>query len=236
MPRLIVKKASTSEDVSQTVANELTLQTGGITIPANNDVLSGRGKNIYTHPGNVQFLALVKKYEFNHVSCPKSMKPIYAKAIYSSVRKLDPPGRFLKAKSNGAMKEINITLWVEMSYAEAIQKIRQAMRDHDLRRQKIKELKKTAKLQNIHSKKSIRVNKGNPSQKHLRVSNISDRVQPQDNFVPVFSTPLVHKYWCSGISSGFPNHIYGAFNGQMMDRSAVEQYTVAPHSIVHRHK
>jgi len=133
MPRLIAPDKQKSSPASK--AGPYVIEA-----PTDNDILPGRGKHVYSHKGNNYFLSLVKKYEFKNVSCPKALKPVYAKAIYTCIRNLEPPGRFLKAASEDENEET----WVEMSPEEALTKIRQAMRDNTIR---IKRKKKHVEIQ-----------------------------------------------------------------------------------------
>lgn len=132
MPRLLLQPttapASSSSNQSLGNANK-----NGI-VPSQNDILSGRGKHNYCHYGNKYFLSLVKQYQFKCVTCPKSLKPVYAKAIYQSLRKLDPPAKFLKA----TCVDNDVVVWEEMSHRETMAKIRHAMRDYEARMQRKK--------------------------------------------------------------------------------------------------
>lgn len=97
--------------------------------PRENDVICGRGKHVFNHPGNIHFMILIKDYQNHYGDCPKSLKSAFANSIYARIRELNPPGRFLKLSSRN--KEENE--WEEMDEKAAIMKIRQAMRDHNLR-------------------------------------------------------------------------------------------------------
>jgi len=91
-----------------------------------NDILPGRGKHVYGHNGNRIFLSLVKDNEMKHSNCPSYLKKGQAKMIYESITNLNPPGRFLKPFK----QEEGVELWQEMSEDDAVNKIRQAMRDN----------------------------------------------------------------------------------------------------------
>lgn len=97
-----------------------------------NDVISGRGKHVFNHYGNIQFMSLVKRFQLEFDKCQKAHKPILAEKIYRTIQELDPPGRFLKLCS----KTTSETKWVEMDKKAAIMKIRQAMRDSELRNER----------------------------------------------------------------------------------------------------
>lgn len=98
-----------------------------------NDVISGRGTHNYTHPGNINFMSLVKKYHIKNRTCPKSLKKVHAKEIFTSIQILSPPGRFLKACFNGG----RIIGWAELDDKAVLLKIKQAMRDNALRDQRL---------------------------------------------------------------------------------------------------
>ena len=68
----------------------------GVNVPNERDILSGRGKFVNSHPGNVRFRALVAQHKVAYVSCPKARKTSYAEMI---VQKLHKEGaRFLKQR------------------------------------------------------------------------------------------------------------------------------------------
>ena len=154
MPRLL--KQSTNDSNKRSLPQDINTHVSSIprteTEPTVNDILSGRGKHNFHHHGNKKFLSLVKHYKFKEGTCPKSLKPVYAKAIYTSLRKLEPPARFLKASSQG--DEIK---WYEMSEKEAMLKIRQAMRDYEAREQR-KQVITTAMLKRLPYNAQCQVN------------------------------------------------------------------------------
>lgn len=258
MPRLIVKKAPLSqEDVETKTAGqperqETIVEKSDLVIPTENDVLSGRGKNIYTHEGNMKFLCFIKKYQFKHMNCPKTMKPVYAKAIYTSVNELVPPGRFLKPISKGALRSIDETGWVEMSYDEALVKIRQAMRDNDLKsRKKSKHFQEATKFGKTSSHEPQK-NIGRAIDEHMisrekdqnnifSIWNDSDRMQLQDTvrpsevsplLIPTLPSPYRHQYRRSNLSSGFRNQLYHDLGGQIMVVLPNVDGPMAGHSMV----
>jgi len=98
---------------------------GPIQEPSVNDVLSGRGGRINSHPGNVQFRQLVNKYK--HVYLSKQTKKLekvnIADKIVKAIRSMDPPGRFLK-------EDTRIQMWVEIGDQRARKKAGQAMREN----------------------------------------------------------------------------------------------------------
>ena len=65
--------------------------------PSDNDVLSGRGGRINNHSGNIHFRKLVTEEKAKYISLNKKMDKKYiAIDIVDQIRKLEPPGRFLK--------------------------------------------------------------------------------------------------------------------------------------------
>jgi hypothetical protein len=97
---------------------------GVITKPNENDVLSGRGGRINSHPGNVAFRELVNKHKHQYLSreTKKLEKVKVADLIVQTIRKMDPPGRFLKEDSSSGG-------WLEIGDERARKKAGQAMRE-----------------------------------------------------------------------------------------------------------
>jgi hypothetical protein len=135
----------------------------GIETPQANDVLCGRGGMINKFPGNLAFIDLVKSYRAAYVQCgefhvmvgamhvsnsishpscinsslslfvvllssitDKAQKKVYSKKVYKQVRKMDPPGRFLK-------QDPVTKLWNDIGKKAALCKIRQALREGEIR-------------------------------------------------------------------------------------------------------
>lgn len=90
--------------------------------PHVNDVLSGRGKRINSHPGNVFFHQLVHDAKPEYQRTKKLHKKPVVEHIVSDIRTLDPPGRFLK-------EDPHTGLWVEIGDEQALLKAAQALRD-----------------------------------------------------------------------------------------------------------
>ena len=90
--------------------------------PHRNDVLCGRGHLANNHDGNSYFRRLVKSYKMDYVSSSKQQKKVYSRIIYDKIRKLDPPGRFLKF-------EASVSKWRDVGEKKAIEKTRQALRE-----------------------------------------------------------------------------------------------------------
>uniref|UniRef100_A0A7R9ZGE1 DUF6824 domain-containing protein n=1 Tax=Pseudictyota dubia TaxID=2749911 RepID=A0A7R9ZGE1_9STRA len=89
----------------------------------NNDVLCGRGGLTNHHPGNVFFRRLVRSRQEDYLRASKRDKAGVARDIVDTIRKLDPPGRFLKKDS------ANPGLWVEIGNRKAREKTSQALRE-----------------------------------------------------------------------------------------------------------
>ena len=60
-----------------------------------------------------------------YLSCPKHTKLLVAKAIVQAVQNQDPPGRFIKLKDNQTQ------IWEPITYAQAVNKTSQALREKD---------------------------------------------------------------------------------------------------------
>jgi hypothetical protein len=97
---------------------------GQIRDPNVNDVLSGRGGRINSHPGNVQFRTLVHQYKHTYLSkvTKKLDKVKIASQIVSTIRSMDPSGRFLK-------EDAKTHAWIEIGDEKARKKAGQAMRE-----------------------------------------------------------------------------------------------------------
>jgi hypothetical protein len=92
----------------------------GIVSPKSNDVVLGRGTLI--NAGNQQYLHLVQQAKRDYVMSPKKHKGKFAHNIVNIIKRLNPPGRFLK-------QDPESKLWYEISYMKAIQRTRQSLRD-----------------------------------------------------------------------------------------------------------
>lgn len=95
------------------------------------DVLSGRGVNIAQHPGNQRFRTLITTFRDQEYCTTYSAgeKRAVALQIIQHIKKLDPPGRFLKRDGRGqGTKGLNGP-WDELSERESIKKTCQALRD-----------------------------------------------------------------------------------------------------------
>jgi hypothetical protein len=91
--------------------------------PSANDVLSGRGRGILNHPGNLKFRSIIKSLKPLFDSAPKILRGVlYGKEVIDLIHNLSPPGRFLrKDKVSGS--------WIELDTKEAVQRAIQALHD-----------------------------------------------------------------------------------------------------------
>lgn len=96
---------------------------GPIHDPNVNDVLSGRGGRINAHVGNVQFREIVAEQKKIYLAkdTKKLEKAHIAADIVYFIRRMEPPGRFLKEDVNGA--------WWDIGDQKAIKKVGQALRE-----------------------------------------------------------------------------------------------------------
>jgi hypothetical protein len=93
--------------------------------PGKNDVLHGRGYKIRTSPGNLLYRSLVVAAKAGFDAAPTSLKGIYAHQVVNHIFSLEPPGRFLKKID----EDSDVDCWEEVSKEEAVNKVRQALRD-----------------------------------------------------------------------------------------------------------
>lgn len=119
---------------------------GPIQDPSINDVLSGRGGRINSHPGNVQFRQLVNQYK--HVYLSKQTKKLekvnVADKIVKTIRSMNPPGRFLK-------EDTKTQMWMEIGDQKARKKAGQAMRENaDETRKELAEQETTESVLKSH--------------------------------------------------------------------------------------
>jgi len=117
-------QSSVTDDDDDMLANIPPGQGGLIKNPAKNDVLSGRGGRVNAHEGNIRFRNLVGelKHEYVAKSTKKLDKAHIASKIVKLIRKMNPPGRFLKV--DGESK-----LWIEIGDDKARKKAGQALRE-----------------------------------------------------------------------------------------------------------
>jgi len=93
-------------------------------IAGNNDVLCGRGGEIYARAGNKRYRGWVKERREAYSLCEKKEKKmVYAREVFDLVKSLKPPGRFLQ-KINSDLSQL-----VEISDERALHKTSQALRE-----------------------------------------------------------------------------------------------------------
>ena len=97
------------------------ISSNGVIDPHNNDVLFGRGNNVNRHLGNLNFRKLCRENKAHYAMCSKLEKKAVSVKIVNTVKKLDPPGRFLRRNKEGK--------WVDVGDQEAREKTSQALRD-----------------------------------------------------------------------------------------------------------
>lgn len=105
---------------------------GDVIVPTDCDVLSGRGKTIASHPGNLRFRRIVSEhYDKNYCSSYRTIeKRALADSIIKHIEGLNPPGRFLVKKSNRSRSSSDLGgPWELMTYESALKKTVQALRD-----------------------------------------------------------------------------------------------------------
>jgi hypothetical protein len=94
----------------------------GIAIPNSNDILLGRGSRYNDHVGNQHYLRMVKHLKRAYVMCPKQKKGTYPLLIVKTIKRMSPPGRFLRYDSVSM-------LWYEVSFKKSVNRTRQSLRD-----------------------------------------------------------------------------------------------------------
>lgn len=96
--------------------------------PHENDVLSGRGGAINSHPGNQRFREMVRerKNQYN-LARTKAEKARVANEVIDLVRNQNPPGRFLQRDQSSVTG--GVTWWVEVDEIKAMAKTSQALRE-----------------------------------------------------------------------------------------------------------
>jgi len=97
---------------------------GPVRTPNCNDVLSGRGGRINSHSGNIHFREMVESLKRDYLDprTKKLEKARIAARLVATVRRLDPPGKFLKEDPHTGM-------WVEIGDERAWKKAGQALRE-----------------------------------------------------------------------------------------------------------
>jgi hypothetical protein len=95
--------------------------------PNPNDVLSGRGGGINSHPGNKTFRDWVRERKDGYnLAITKAEKAEIAHEVIYLVRSLNPPGRFLQRDPNSVT---GYSWWIEVDSNRALAKTSQALRE-----------------------------------------------------------------------------------------------------------
>lgn len=112
-------------------------------VPTDSDVLSGRGKGVNNHKGNIRFRDIVRKYKNDFLEAEsKKIKTHITAMIVKEIRSLDPPGRFLEPHGMS-------DLWVEIGDENAMKKTAQALREFAKRKNSNSSLNKFGKRAKI---------------------------------------------------------------------------------------
>lgn len=96
-----------------------------IKVPNDNDVLSGRGGGVNSHPGNKRYRTIVNSMKTQYLSpqTRKAQKTQIAAGIVWTIRQSSPPGRFLKINPETGY-------WHEIGDKAAFRKTGQALREN----------------------------------------------------------------------------------------------------------
>ena len=96
---------------------------GPIYYPHENDVLCGRGNQVNSHVGNIQYRALVSEWKplYNDLETANLEKTHICAEIVARIRTKDPPGRYLRFDEESKV-------WLEIGDAKARKKVGQALR------------------------------------------------------------------------------------------------------------
>ena len=137
--------------------------------PHAHDVLCGRGGLSNHHPGNEWFRRLVRSNRSQYHSVSKHVKLLVAKAIVQAIQEQDPPGRFIKLREYDGDGKRDSKEWESITYAQAVHKTSQALREKDTRersnethkrKRKRKELKQRTPSTEHNSASSVGANLG----------------------------------------------------------------------------
>lgn len=90
-----------------------------INTPRGNDILSGRGAGVQTHPGNMHFRKIIQANKETYIMADASEKK---RIILSLAKELKSYGRFLKQNSR--------EFWVKIDFDEVKKKVGQALREN----------------------------------------------------------------------------------------------------------
>jgi hypothetical protein len=105
-------------------------------VPGNDDVVAGRGKRNWNHPGNIQFRNIVRSHVPNYVEAiTKAGKTHVVVVIVQIIR--DKGGYFLQQNPEGK--------WYDIGDHSAREKVGHSLRDHVTSMQKLSDKEKTVK-------------------------------------------------------------------------------------------
>ena len=137
------------------------VKASGIVMPSNNDVLHGRGPTIFNHPGNVKFRSIIDTKRMEYVQAKKNkIKEQVAREVYSTIRGLSPPGRFLRKESDG--------LYYIQDEGVTMAKIKQSLRENSHAIKDKIEIAKMAKKYKASLASEQNVNKEKESENKAR--------------------------------------------------------------------
>jgi len=122
-PTAITSLQLASETVSSSTDFHVLPHTTSCQISVN-DVLCGRGGLTNHHPGNVFFRKMVRHRQEAYLRASKRDKASVARHIVDTIRKLSPPGRFLKKGPD------KTDMWTEIGDRKAREKTSQALREN----------------------------------------------------------------------------------------------------------
>jgi len=141
------KNHNSKKNISTTMESQSCTSSSQISV---NDVLCGRGGLTNHHPGNVFFRKMVRHRQEDYLRASKRDKAGVARHIVETIRKLSPPGRFLKKDPTRS------NTWMEIGDRKAREKTSQALREGapELR----EELQQVCANQNINDNSTNKTN------------------------------------------------------------------------------
>ena len=119
------------------------------------DIMCGRGAPTGTHPGNLEYKKVIKKYEMKYLCSKRSEKPDIATKVWNEFRTIG--ARFVKRerKNDGAF------VWVEIDEKHVYEKICQSLREGAPRLRRQMMSTKTKRTKNKEGKESQRQRESN---------------------------------------------------------------------------
>ena len=114
------------------------------------DILCCRGNGVLSHPGNVFYLSLIKKYQKMYQSRDQLLtakeKRVIVRHIVDVIESLDPPGRFLKLVGRKP-NEAEDVFHVIQDRDTRMKKVSQALRERPKKSALFKEAKEDSQKQ-----------------------------------------------------------------------------------------